>query len=137
MKTALAYALVMVPAFISALPFAQVSSASGAGAKVSHTVIAASGTAAPAGGIYNGFSLVRRNARGQTAFRATLRGQPRLLLAAIPIRLPQTSGSSATRPSPGAARFSSMRTVAAPSSATVGFWFRWCGTEIRPPAAAR
>jgi hypothetical protein len=74
MKTALAYALVMVPAFISALPFAQVSSASGAGAKVSHTVIAASGTAAPAGGIYNGFSLVRRNARGQTAFRATLRG---------------------------------------------------------------
>lgn len=74
MKKALAYSFVVVSAFISSSPFAKTSSASGAGAEVSHTVLAASGAAAPAGGIYNGFSAVKLNARGQAAFSATLRG---------------------------------------------------------------
>jgi hypothetical protein len=74
MKKASAYSFVVVSAFISTSPFAQTSSASGAGGTVSHTVLAAAGTAAPAGGIYNGFSVVRLNERGDTVFAATLRG---------------------------------------------------------------
>ncbi len=74
MKKAFAYAFVAVPALIATLPFAQASSASSAGATVSHTVLAASGTAAPAGGIFNGFSVVRLNTRGEAVFAATLRG---------------------------------------------------------------
>jgi len=74
MKKTLVYTVVVVSAFISTSPFAKVSLASGTGAEVSHTVVAASGVAAPAGGIYNGFSIVRLNARGQAAFGATLRG---------------------------------------------------------------
>jgi hypothetical protein len=50
MKNAFAYSFVVASAFISTSPFAQISSASGAGTKVSHAVLAASGTAAPAGG---------------------------------------------------------------------------------------
>src|SRR5580765_7448842 len=74
MRNILVYTSVVVSAFISSSPFAKISSASGAGAEVSHTVLAASGAAAPAGGIYNGFSAVKLNARGQAAFSATLRG---------------------------------------------------------------
>jgi hypothetical protein len=74
MKKALAYPLVLISAFISSSPFAKASLASAAGGEVSHAVLGASGVAAPAGGIYNGFSAVRLNAGGQAAFAATLRG---------------------------------------------------------------
>src|SRR5690242_12948301 len=74
MRNVMACTLVVASAFISSSPFAKTSSASGAGAEVSHTVLAASGVEAPGGGIYSGFSSVKLNTRGEAAFRATLRG---------------------------------------------------------------
>jgi hypothetical protein len=43
-------------------------------AQVSHTIIAASGTAAPAGGNYGFFNTIALNARGEVAFDASLTG---------------------------------------------------------------
>ena len=57
-------ALVLTPSFPAAA----------AKTPVSHTVVAATGTAAPAGGLYIAFSLVALNARSQVAFDATLGG---------------------------------------------------------------
>src|SRR5262245_34810717 len=60
---------------VIALTVAQLLWFSGAQAKVRHTIIAASGAAAPAGGQYVGFfSNPSSNARGQVAFDAFLGG---------------------------------------------------------------
>jgi hypothetical protein len=61
-------------ALILTLPVAQMALAAGAKAGVSHTVVAASGTAAPAGGNYAVFTHVTVNARSQIAFDASLGG---------------------------------------------------------------
>jgi len=57
-----------------ALPSAQMSSASGAKVKVSHTVVAATGAAAPAGGNYITFLNATLNARHAVAFDAFVIG---------------------------------------------------------------
>jgi hypothetical protein len=57
-----------------ALTLAQFLWTSGARAEVRHTIIAASGAAAPAGGNYVGFNTVALNVRSQVAFDATLDG---------------------------------------------------------------
>jgi len=56
------------------LTLAQFLCTAGALAQATHTVIAASGTAAPAGGNYFGFDTVAMNSRGQVAFNAILAG---------------------------------------------------------------
>ena len=66
--------VVLVCALILMLPVAQMALAAGAKAGVSHTVVAASGTAAPAGGNYGIFTHVTMNARSQIAFDASLGG---------------------------------------------------------------
>lgn len=66
--------VVLACALILTLPVAQMALAAGAIAGVSHTVLAASGTAAPAGGNYAIFTHVTLNARGQVAFDALLGG---------------------------------------------------------------
>src|SRR5438067_8109847 len=74
MKRAVSYSVVLVCALMLRLPFERVSAATGANRLVSHTVIAASGSAAPAGGAYRAFSLVRLNGRSEIAFDAFLGG---------------------------------------------------------------
>ena len=61
-----------------AVPFAQMSTVAGATMSVRHTIIAASGGAAPAGGNYGTFSFtnVRLNTRHEVAFDASLTGPP-------------------------------------------------------------
>ena len=71
MKKAVAYSIVPV---LLALPFAQASSAARRETRVHHTVVAASGSPAPAGGNYFGFSAVDVNARSQVTFNASLLG---------------------------------------------------------------
>ena len=66
--------VVLVCALILMLPVAQMALAAGAKAGVSHTVVAASGTAAPAGGNYGIFTHVTVDARSQIAFDASLAG---------------------------------------------------------------
>ena len=66
--------IVLVCALILMLPVAQMALAAGAKAGVSHTVVAASGTAAPAGGNYAILTHVTVNARSQIAFDASLGG---------------------------------------------------------------
>ena len=61
--------VVLACALFLTLPAAQMASAAGAKAGVSHTVVAASGTAAPAGGNYAIFTHVTVNARGEIALR--------------------------------------------------------------------
>jgi hypothetical protein len=74
MKRAVSCSIVLVPALM-ALPFAQMSSAAGGRAEVRHTIIAASGNAAPAGGIYSPFlGKPILNARDQVVFDAGLTG---------------------------------------------------------------
>lgn len=72
MKRALIYVLVLAVAASIALPFTQISSA--ANVKVRHTIIAASGDAAPISGNYLPFSFdnVRLNARHDVVFDATI-----------------------------------------------------------------
>ena len=74
MKRAIAYSVVLVSAITLTLPFAQVPLAAGAKTKVRHTVLATSGSAAPAGGNYVTFVHVALNARSQIAFDASLGG---------------------------------------------------------------
>ena len=57
-----------------ALTLVQFLWAAGARAQVKHTIIAATGTAAPAGGNYLFFNTIAVNARGQVAFDAFLSG---------------------------------------------------------------
>jgi len=57
-----------------ALALAQLSWAAGVRAQVTHTIIAASGTAAPAGGNFFGFINIASNTRGDVAFDALLGG---------------------------------------------------------------
>jgi hypothetical protein len=67
--------VVLACALILTLPASQMASA-GAGAKkeVSHTVVAASGTAAPSGGTYVSLTRVTMNQRSEIAFDASLGG---------------------------------------------------------------
>jgi hypothetical protein len=74
MKRTLLHSVVLVGALILALPFAHISLAAGAKGQVSHTVVAASGTTAPAGGNYSVLTHVTMNARSQIAFDAILGG---------------------------------------------------------------
>jgi hypothetical protein len=57
-----------------ALSLTQIVCAAGARAQVRHTIIAASGTAAPAGGNYVFFNILTSNIRGEVAFDAALSG---------------------------------------------------------------
>jgi len=66
--------VVLVCALILTLPVAQMTLSAGAETGASHTVVAASGTAAPAGGNYATFTHVTVNARSQIAFDASLGG---------------------------------------------------------------
>ena len=60
---------------IIALTLSQILSVTGVRSQVRHTVIAASGDAAPAGGSYKDFlNTLAVNARGQVAFDARLNG---------------------------------------------------------------
>jgi hypothetical protein len=71
MKKSVAYSFAYL---LLALPVVDASSAAHTKPAVRHTVIAASGSAAPAGGNYSGFSLLSLNERDQVAFDATLIG---------------------------------------------------------------
>jgi hypothetical protein len=62
------------PTFLIALTLAQFVCPAGARAQVKHTIIAATGTAAPAGGNYLFLNTIAVNARGQVAFDAGLGG---------------------------------------------------------------
>jgi hypothetical protein len=74
MKRAVSCSIVLVLALM-ALPFAQMSSAAGGRAEVHHTIIAASGNAAPAGGIYSPFLFKPiLNPRDQVVFETSLLG---------------------------------------------------------------
>src|SRR6266545_315968 len=76
MKRAILYTVVLLLPALMALPSAQMSSAGGAKVKVSHTVVAATGAAAPAGGNYSTFSFFNAtlNARHAVAFDAFVIG---------------------------------------------------------------
>ena len=78
MKRAILYTVVLLLPALMALPFVQVSSADGAKIQVRHTIVAASGDAAPAGGNYLPFSYInaRLNARHEVAFDAFVGGPP-------------------------------------------------------------
>lgn len=75
MKRSILYPLVLSAALM-ALPLAQILSAAGAQIAVRHTIIAASGEASPAGGIYLPFGFLNTtlNARHDVAFDALLLG---------------------------------------------------------------
>jgi hypothetical protein len=75
MNRAVLYPVVLLPALI-AVPFAQIPSAADTASKVRHTVIAASGGAAPAGGTYLNFFNATLNARHEIAFDAFVGGPP-------------------------------------------------------------
>ena len=77
MKRAIWYAVVLLPA-LTVLAFTQILSAEGAKCRVRHTIVAASGDAAPAGGNYLIFSFINAslNARHSVAFDAFISGQP-------------------------------------------------------------
>jgi hypothetical protein len=77
MKKGLSYSLVLVSA-LTALPVAHKTSAAGEGDEVRHTVVAASGAAAPGGGVFLPFSFInaRLNARHEVAFDAVVTGPP-------------------------------------------------------------
>src|SRR5215468_10841352 len=74
MKRAILYTVVLLLPTLMALPSAQMSSAAGAKVKVSHTVVVASGAAAPAGGNYITFLNATLNARHAVAFDAFVIG---------------------------------------------------------------
>jgi hypothetical protein len=74
MKRAILYTVVLLLPTLMALPSAQMSSAAGAKVKVSHTVVAATGAAAPAGGNYITFLNATLNARHAVAFDAIVIG---------------------------------------------------------------
>lgn len=78
MKRAILYIVVLLLPALSTLPFAPVSAAAGAKIKVRHTIIAASGGPAPAGGNYSTFSFSNAtlNARHEVAFDALVGGPP-------------------------------------------------------------
>ncbi len=67
--------VVLACALILTLPMAQMALGAGAKAGVNHTVVAAPGAAAPAGGNYGLFTHVTVNARSQVAFDASLGGR--------------------------------------------------------------
>jgi len=78
MKRAILYTVVRLLPALMALPIAQMSLAAGAQMPVRHTIIAASGNAAPAGGNYLPLSFfnARLNARHEVAFDAFVGGPP-------------------------------------------------------------
>src|SRR5262245_1291068 len=78
MKRILIYPLVLVLPALVAVPVAQMSSVAGATISVRHTIIAASGAAAPVGGNFGtfAFSNTRLNARHEVAFDASVTGPP-------------------------------------------------------------
>src|SRR5262245_16421116 len=76
MKRAILYTVVLLLPALMALPSTQMSSAAGAKVKVSHTVVAATGGAAPAGGNYIVFLNAMLNARHDVAFDAVVSGPP-------------------------------------------------------------
>jgi hypothetical protein len=141
--------VVLVCALILTLPVAQMTLSAGAETGASHTVVAASGTAAPAGGNYAIFTHVTVNARSQIAFDASLGG-------------PSTSGvfvgdgrrtatialggdpdpaaanfASTTRSSQPMATWCSMPTSLTPSGTTGESPFPSSGTVTRRRAAVR
>ena len=71
---AVLFPLVLVCSLIPVLPSAQIPVAAGAKETVRHTVLATSGSAAPAGGNYVTLFRVALNARGQIAFDTSLGG---------------------------------------------------------------
>lgn len=75
-KRTIIYSSVLACALFAGLaPGTIVSSAAGgANGGVTHTIVAASGTAAPDGGTYNTFTAVSLDAANEVAFDATLRG---------------------------------------------------------------
>src|SRR5215207_5655268 len=75
MQRPVSYSVVPLLALL-ALPFAQVSSPVGGKTDVRHTIVAASGAAAPAGGNYVSVFNARLNARHEVAFDAILAGPP-------------------------------------------------------------
>jgi hypothetical protein len=76
LNRAILYMVVLLLPALVALPFAQMSSAAGEKIAVRHTVIAASGGAAPAGGNYLLFLNAALNARHEVAFDAFIGGPP-------------------------------------------------------------
>jgi hypothetical protein len=76
MKNTLSYSIILLPALIS-LPIAQMSAAPRTTSKVRHTIIAASGSAAPAGGSFTPLILnATVNPRHEVAFDAFVGGPP-------------------------------------------------------------
>jgi hypothetical protein len=78
MKRSVLFPVVLLLLALMALPFAQMSSPAGAQIAVRHTIVAASGDAAPDGGIYLPLSFfnARLNARHEVAFDAFVGGPP-------------------------------------------------------------
>src|SRR5262245_15052422 len=73
-KDTVLFPLVLLSSLVPMLPVATASLAAGAKKPVRHTVLASSGSAAPAGGNYVTLSRVALNTRSQVAFEATLGG---------------------------------------------------------------
>src|SRR5262245_20121180 len=79
----------------------------GAWAEVTHTVIAATGTAAPEGGLYFIFSTLGMNERGEVAFDAFLLGTSRP--SGIFVGDGKTTSASARGPDPTSGVFGFVR----------------------------
>lgn len=76
MKRNILYAIVFALAVSMALPFARKSSAAGESTNVRHTIIAATGDAAPGGGTYLSLRNATLNAQHEVAFDASVSGPP-------------------------------------------------------------
>lgn len=76
MKRSFLYLIILAVAASMALPFAQLSSAAAGQTNVRHTIVAASGDAAPGGGTYISLRNATLNARHEVAFEASVSGPP-------------------------------------------------------------
>ncbi len=114
----------------------QVLSPPGAWAEVTHTVIAATGTAAPEGGLYFIFSTRGMNARGEVAFDAFLLGTSRP--SGIFVGDGRTTSAIARGPDPTSGVFGLVRSPAIGAGGEVVFVventgiFRGDGIRISP-----
>jgi hypothetical protein len=114
----------------------QVLSPPGAWAEVTHTVIAATGTAAPEGGLYFIFSTLGMNARGEVAFVAFLLGTSRP--SGIFVGDGRTTSAIARGPDPTSGIFGFVRSPAIGAGGEVVFVventgiFRGDGNRISP-----
>jgi hypothetical protein len=104
---ALIYTLVLLLLAFLAVPFAQMSTVAGATMSVKHTIIAASGGTAPAGGNYGTFSFTnaRLNTRHEVAFDASVTGPPSTVGVFVGNGTRTSTVALGTNPDPAAPSF--------------------------------